>query len=407
MEKTERIAIIGGGAAGFFAAINCKQNFPSHQVHLFEKTGKTLSKVKVSGGGRCNVTHHCFNLKELCEFYPRGGKKLKKVFNQFNPENTIEWFKERGVELKTEADNRMFPITDQSFTIVNCFLDEAERLGVQVNLNFSIDEICPKTGKYSIWNNGKELVYDRVIIATGGGTKKSSYDWLQAFNLNIIPPAPSLFTFNIPSEKTADLMGLVAENTIVKIQGTKLVQSGPLLFTHWGMSGPAILKLSAWGAEILRDKNYQFNLSVNWTGSANEEIIRTTLNSFKAENHKRKIGNSKVFTGISNRLWEYLLIRSDCNAGLIWAELSKKSFNKLVNCLFNDIYAVAGKTTFKEEFVTCGGIDLNEINLSTMESIQHPGLYFAGEILNIDGVTGGFNFQAAWSTGFIAAQLAE
>lgn len=404
-----KIAVIGGGAAGFFAAINCKLNYPAFQVDLLEKTSKTLSKVKVSGGGRCNVTHNCTDVNQLLNFYPRGGKKLKKVFSQFQPKDTIEWFKERGVELKTEDDNRMFPSTNQSFTIINCFLDSAEKSGVNLKLNTLITDIQSNSNGFSITTteDGKsqEFTYDKVIIATGGSPKLEGYNWLHKFNLNIEPPVPSLFTFNMPSEKTADLMGIVAENATVKVVGTKLQESGPVLFTHWGMSGPAILKTSAWGARILSDKGYNFTISINWTALANEELIRTELNQFKAENHKRKIANSKVFEGISNRLWEYFLNRSECNPDLIWAELPKKSLNKLINTLFNDQYQVSGKTTFKEEFVSCGGVSLSEIDMNTMQTHKVSGLYFAGEVLDIDGVTGGFNFQAAWSTAFVAAKL--
>lgn len=402
-----KVAVIGGGAAGFFAAINCKINFPAYEVHLLEKTNKTLSKVKVSGGGRCNVTNNCMKVSELSNFYPRGGKKMKKVFSQFNPKHTIEWFKERGIELKAEADNRMFPVTDKSFTIINCFLDEAEKVGVELKLGFPVDELNKKGAYFEISSNGTLHQYDKVIVTTGGSPKITGFDWLKSFGHQIEPPVPSLFTFNIPSENTADLMGLVAPEVIVKIQGTKIQQNGPLLFTHWGMSGPAVLKSSAWGARILSEMNYQFNISVNWTGLSNEDLVRQEISKTKQDQYKKQIGNTKIFTSITNRLWDYVISRAEINKETIWAECSKKQVNKLVNTLFNDIYKVEGKTTFKEEFVTCGGISLDEINMKTMESTKSPGLYFSGEVLDIDGVTGGFNFQAAWSTAFIAAKLKD
>lgn len=404
---TKKIAIIGGGAAGFFAAINCKANYPDYQVDILEKSNKTLSKVKVSGGGRCNVTHNCMDVSNLLKFYPRGEKKLKKVFYQFNPQHTVDWFSARGVELKTEADNRMFPVTDKSHTIINCFHDEVEKLGVNVKLGFGVDSLSPKDNKFSISSNGENHVYDNIIIATGGNPKTKGFDWLKELGHEIKPPAPSLFTFNMPNEHTADLMGVVAPKAKVKVQGTKIQQQGSLLFTHWGMSGPAILKTSAWGARILSEMNYEFAISVNWTGLENEELIRNSLQKIKSHQHKKKIVNANPFEEVTSRLWSYVLKRSEVDETIIWAECPKKQMNKLVNNLFNDIYQVRGKTTFKEEFVTCGGVSLTGVNMNTMESKSCSGLYFAGEVLDIDGVTGGFNFQAAWSTGFVAGKLGQ
>jgi len=405
--SSKKIAVIGGGAAGFFAAINCKTNFPEYQVDLLEKSNKTLSKVKVSGGGRCNVTHNCMDIGSLLKFYPRGGKKLKKIFYQFNPEHTVQWFKERNVELKTEADNRMFPTTDKSHTIINCFQDEVDKLGVDVKLGFSVDSLIKDGDVFIITNDDTEHKYDKVIIATGGSPKLAGFDWLKDLGHEIVTPVPSLFTFNMPSENTADLMGLVAPNAKVKVQGTKIQQQGPLLFTHWGMSGPAVLKTSAWGARTLSEMNYEYVISVNWTGFENEDIVRQSLQQIKILQHKKKIAKANPFEDITSRLWSYLLKKAEVNETIIWAECPKKGLNKLVNVLFNDIYDVRGKTTFKEEFVTCGGISLSDVNMKTMESNSCPGLYFAGEVLNIDGVTGGFNFQAAWSTAFVAAKLSS
>ncbi len=415
--KTERIAIIGGGAAGFFAAINCKLNYPNKEVDLIEKSNKTLSKVKVSGGGRCNVTHYCPNVKTLIDSYPRGGKKLKNIFSQFDTNQVVQWFEERGVLLKTEKDNRMFPITDKSHTIINCFHDEIEKLGVNIRLNHCVMEIKKleeqfhllyrvKTGaKNTIPHDQNTLIYDKIIIATGGSPKTEGFNWLRSLGHEIKEPVPSLFTFNMPGENTAKLMGVVAQDVSIKVQGTKIQQRGPLLFTHWGMSGPAVLKTSAWGARILSEMNYNFHISVNWSGLKNEELIREALQKNKILHHKKKIINGNPFDQITNRLWQYLVNKSDITETTIWSDCPKKSFNKLTNTLFNDVYHVNGKTTFKEEFVTCGGVDLSSVNTHTMQSLVCPGLYFAGEVLNVDGVTGGFNFQAAWSTGFVAAKL--
>jgi predicted Rossmann fold flavoprotein len=401
-----KIAIIGAGAAGYFAAISCKNHFPEATVSILEKSNKTLAKVKISGGGRCNVTHACFSISELSKFYPRGEKHLKKSFGIFNTNHTVAWFNARGVELKTEADNRMFPITDNSQTIIDCLTREAEKLSIDVRLGFGVDSLKKTDVGFELSSNKEIFLFDKIIVATGGNPKTEGFNWLSSFNHEIIPPVPSLFTFNMPSEKTEALMGLATQNTVVRIQGTNLQQQGPLLITHWGMSGPAILKLSAWGARILNDLNYNFTLLVNWTGLANEEIVREKVMSARLESAKKKIINANPFD-LTARMWEYLLDRVEIKHDIIWSELPKKEQNRLINTLFNDAYKVEGKTTFKEEFVTCGGISLAEVNMNTMESRKQEGLFFAGEVLDIDGVTGGFNFQAAWTTGFIAGKLGK
>ena len=401
-----KIAIIGAGAAGYFAAISCKNHFPEANVSILEKSNKTLAKVKVSGGGRCNVTHACFSISELSKFYPRGEKYLKKSFGIFNTNHTVAWFSTRGVELKTEADNRMFPITDNSQTIIDCLTREAEKLSIDVRLGFGVDSLIKTENGFEITSNKEIFLFDKIIVATGGNPKSEGFNWLSSFNHEIIPPVPSLFTFNMPSEKTEALMGVATQNTVVRIQGTSLQQQGPLLITHWGMSGPAILKLSAWGARILNDLNYNFTLLVNWTGLANEEVVREKVMNARLESAKKKIVNANPFD-LTARMWEYLLDRVEIKHDIVWGELPKKEQNRLINTLFNDAYKVEGKTTFKEEFVTCGGISLAEVNMNTMESRNQEGLFFAGEVLDIDGVTGGFNFQAAWTTGFIAGKLGK
>lgn len=399
-----KIAVIGGGAAGFFAALSAKKHHSSAEVVIIEKSSKLLSKVKISGGGRCNVTHACFKASKLSKFYPRGSKYLKKSFALFNTNHTIAWFKERGVELKTEADNRMFPITDTSITIINCFLDEANRLGLKIKKETAVTKIVEANNKINLTIDGFDYVYDKVIVATGGSPKIEGLEWLENLGHTIVKPLPSLFTFNMPNEEIKTFQGLSVKNAVVRIQGTKLVHDGPLLITHWGMSGPAILKTSAWGARDLANLNYEFKVMINWVGISNEDEVRILLNRHCYNYDKKKLENSNPFE-IPSRLWKHLLLKSELEGSKMNCDLSKKEKNKLINTLLNDVFDVKGKTTFKEEFVTCGGVSLNDIDMKTMQSNLVSNLYFAGEVLNIDGVTGGFNFQAAWTTGYIAGQL--
>lgn len=402
------VAILGGGAAGFFAAISCKHHHPGAKVTLIEKSNKTLSKVKVSGGGRCNVTNGCESNAEFLKHYPRGQKHLKKTFGQFNRADTVTWFEDRGVQLKTEDDGRMFPVTDDSQTIIDCLRNEVKKLGIKVLTGEAVGSLDQeKNGFYIKFKSGEVRHYQQVIVATGGSPKLSGYDWLRSLQIKIVDPVPSLFTFNIPEEaKLKALMGLSVSEATVKIQGTKMTQSGPLLITHWGLSGPAVLKLSAWGAKELHAMNYDFKIQINWTGELNEEQLREDLNRRIQDSGKKKISNARL-ADLPGRLWDYLLDRAGLNTSSVWSEVGKKDKNRLINLLVNDHYQVKGKTTFKEEFVTCGGVDLAEVDFHTMESRMHKGLFFAGEVLNIDGVTGGFNFQAAWSTGYVAGKLGE
>ena len=396
-----KIAIIGGGAAGFFAALSAKENNPKSEVTIYEKSDSILRKVKISGGGRCNVTHSCFKVGDLVKSYPRGGKQLKKSFNIFNTNHTIAWFKDRGVNLITEADNRMFPETNKSITIINCLLDEAHRLGVVIKRKTAVNELKPDGDKIKLKIDEFDYAFDKVIVATGGSPKASGLNWLKALGHEIISPIPSLFTFNMPDEKIIGLQGVVSKNAIVRVQGAKSPQNGPLLVTHWGMSGPAILKTSAWEARSLSEKNYSFSIQVNWIGNSNEDEVRILLNRSFYNYGKKKVINVIPFE-LPNSLWKYLLEASEIDENTIAGEVSKKEKNILINNIVNAIYKVNGKTTFKEEFVTCGGVSLKDINMKTMESKVVPNLYFAGEVLNIDGITGGFNFQAAWTTGYIA-----
>ena len=400
-----KVAIIGGGAAGFFAAISAKEHHKDAQVTIYEKSTKLLSKVRVSGGGRCNVTHACFEIHELLKFYPRGDRFLKKAFPKFNTTHTVKWFEERGVELKTEKDNRMFPVSDSSQSIIDCLTKETQKLGVEIKLQSAIKELSVLPEGIELdFGTGNSLIVDKLIVASGGSPKLEGFNWLQELGHSIETPVPSLFTFNMPNEPIKELMGAVAENSKVRIQGTKLIANGPLLITHWGMSGPAILKLSAFGARLLAERNYDFKIQVNWINASTEEEYRPIFLSNLEENRKMKIGNLKV-EGIPKRLWAFFLDKLEISPDLVCLDLSKKKINRIINTLLNDEYSVKGKTTFKEEFVTCGGVSLGEINPFTMQSSVVPNLYFAGEVMDVDGVTGGFNFQNAWTSGFVAGKL--
>lgn len=404
-----KVIVIGGGAAGFFAALSCKEHHPDFSVTILEKSDKLLSKVKVSGGGRCNVTHACFENSQLAKYYPRGGRQLKKAFYQFSTKDTVEWFESRWVKLKVEEDNRMFPVTDNSRTIIDCLTGEADKLGVIIQKGISISEIRKNENAFSLIAGNKEIHADKIIIASGGSPKPAGFNWLKELGHTIIPPVPSLFTFNMPDEPIKKLMGVVANPVIVKVRtphamSQQFSSKGALLITHWGMSGPAILKLSAWGARELHAMNYHFEVLVNWLGNKNEQQVRNWLDAELKNIGKRQIGNKNPFQ-LPNRLWLFFLEKNEIDSEIAWNQLRKKSLNKLLNTLVNDSYQAQGKTTFKEEFVTCGGVALDGISFETMESKICPGIYFAGEVLDIDAVTGGFNFQAAWTTGFIAGKL--
>ncbi len=403
-----KIAIIGGGAAGFFAAISAKTHHAAAQVILFEKSNKLLAKVRISGGGRCNVTTGCTAAKQLMEAYPRGGRALKKAFKVFHPKDTMAWFESRGAALKTEADGRVFPVSDNSQTIIDCLMKATQKLGIQIEISKGIKAIYPTTGdrlrlEFSD-KNTEPQTFDKVIVATGGSPKRRGLEWLEELGHRIVEPVPSLFTFNMPSESVTKLMGVVAEHALVSIQGTKLKAEGPVLVTHWGMSGPAILKLSSLGARILSEHNYEFKAQINWVNTPNQDDIITILKDIAEEHPQKMLSSVKPFS-IPQRLWLYLLERSEIPSDKRWNELGKKARNKLTTTLANDVYHVKGKTTFKEEFVTCGGVSLDSIDMKTMQSRTCPNLYFAGEVMDIDGITGGFNFQAAWTTGFIAGKL--
>ncbi|MCP9750751.1 NAD(P)/FAD-dependent oxidoreductase [Ferruginibacter sp. HRS2-29] len=399
------LIVIGGGAAGFFCAVNAARLHPGLKVIILEKSSKLLSKVKVSGGGRCNVTHACFSISEMVKRYPRGENFVKKTFHHFFTTDTVEWFKERGESLKTEADGRMFPITNNSQTIIDCLLAEANKYKVEIRMNAGVESFAKVNDRFEIKLSGDRVLHaDHLCIASGGFPKSSQFDWLTQTGHSIQSPVPSLFTFNIPHHNITSLMGIAVPETVVKIVGTKLQQSGPLLITHWGLSGPAILKTSAWAARVLAEKNYEYKILVNWLPQYNENSLREKILQVRFDVAAQKIYNRNPF-GLPSRLWEYLLNECGVKDDVRWADLPAKEQNKLVKILCAHEFDVKGKTTFKEEFVTAGGINLEEIDPSTMESRLVKGLFFAGEVIDVDGVTGGFNFQNAWTTGWIAAQL--
>lgn len=399
MNSNFDIIIVGGGAAGFFTAINIVEKNTKLKVAILERGSEVLAKVRVSGGGRCNVTHACFEPNELVKYYPRGEKELRGPFHQFCSGDTIEWFENHGVELKIEDDGRMFPVSNSSQTIIDCFLEATRKLGISVLTGQSVQSIFKKDNCWKIDTQTENYLTEKLILATGSNPK--IWEMLQTYGHAVVNPVPSLFTFNIKDTRIKDLPG-VSATVSVKVKDTKLSSTGPLLITHWGMSGPAILKLSAWGARILSEKNYQFTIFVNWLNDLDTDETEKILKDLKQENAKKMVSKKSPFE-ITNRLWESLVLASDISPETKWADLSKLQLHNLINQLINSSFQVNGKSTFKEEFVTAGGIDLKEINFKTMESKLHQNLYFAGEIMNIDAITGGFNFQNAWTTGFIVA----
>lgn len=403
MIQRKHLIIIGGGAAGFFCAVNVAKLNPSLQVTLLEKTNKLLSKVKVSGGGRCNVTHACFDIGEMIKKYPRGTNFVKKTFYQFFTTDTIRWFEERGVHLKTEADGRMFPITDSSETIIGCLMREVNIRHVQIMVNAEVKSIIKDTDKFKLQISGsRQMTADFICIACGGYNKSTMFDWIRETGHTIEQPVPSLFTFNIPDHPIRELMGVTIPGSQVKIQGTKLSERGPVLITHWGLSGPAVLRLSAWGARELAARDYQFPVAVNWLGSLSENDTRDKFNHLRLHAATQKMMNNNSF-GLPQRLWQFLCSQSGITDNMRWADLPGKLQNRFTNNLIAYELIIKGKTTFKEEFVTAGGIHLSEIDPNTMQSKIVPNLYFAGEVMNVDGITGGFNFQHAWTSGWIAA----
>ena len=399
MNQNYDIIIVGGGAAGFFTAINIAEKKPTLKIAILERGKEVLTKVRVSGGGRCNVTHACFVPNELVKFYPRGEKELRGPFHQFGSGDTIEWFEKNGVALKIEDDGRMFPVSNSSQTIIDCFISLTKKYKIDILTGQSVQSIFKTGDHWKIETNSDNYICEKLVMASGSNPK--IWEMLENLGHTIVAPVPSLFTFNIKDDRIKDLMGVSALAS-VKVKNSKLKASGPLLITHWGMSGPGILRLSAWGASELAERNYQFALEVNWLNDSSFDETEVHLRALKQE-HSKKIVFKKSPFDFPNRLWEKLVLTSGISEETKWADLSKKQLTDLANQLTNAQFQVNGKSTFKEEFVTAGGIELKEIDFRTMESKILPNLYLAGEIVNIDAITGGFNFQNAWTCGFILA----
>ena len=404
---TERlnIAVVGGGAAGFFAAIAAKQNNPEARVTIFERGQKVLAKVLVTGGGRCNLTNSFAWIGDLKQAYPRGDKMMKRLFNVFDHGDTWRWFEERGVKLLTQEDECVFPVSQSAQSVVDALTKEAHRLGVEVRTGHALEGLKPlPNGDLQLeFKAQKSLTFNRVVITTGGSPRAEGLQYLARLGHDIMSPVPSLFSFNIADAAFKTLMGMVVEDVTVSIVGTKHKASGPLLITHWGASGPAILKLSSYGARYVHDCGYRFQIAVNWIGLTNGTLVAEHLQGIVEGNRRKQLSSVHPF-GLPSRMWLYILDKTGLGADKRWDELGKKGLNKLVETLTNDLYNVTGKGAFREEFVTCGGVSLTNINLNTMESKVCKNLFFAGEVLDVDAITGGFNLQAAWTTGYVAGK---
>ena len=406
--SARRIIIVGGGAAGFLAAITCAEAAPGVEIIILEKTSQFLSKVRISGGGRCNVTHACFDARELTKCYPRGERALIAPFHRFQSSDTVAWFESRGVKLKAESDGRMFPTTDSSQTIINCLLDAAHRAEVKLRVNCGVERITKANAQFELTlSNGEQMECDRVLLATGGCRTPALGQLAVSLGHTLEPPVPSLFTFHIENDWLHELAGVSVESAEVSVPGTGLRENAALLVTHWGVSGPAILRLSAWGARKLHGLNYDFPLRVNWLPQLDVESLAARLHS-NQKTHPAKLVINTPITPLPSRLWEALVFASGVTRETRWSALSRTAQHQLIEQLHRTEFRVAGKSLNKDEFVTCGGVRLNEVDFKMMQSRICPGLYFAGEVLDIDGITGGFNFQSAWTTGWIAGRaLAE
>lgn len=407
-----RIVVAGGGAAGFFAAITAAEANPRARVSVYEATAHPLAKVRISGGGRCNTTHACFDPRELVKRYPRGGRELLGPFHRWGPKETVAWFAARGVELKTEPDGRMFPVTDDSDTIVACLKKAAEDAGVAVAICKGVRTAEYAHGAASVEGGARfritltddsTIEADRLLLATGGNKGSAGLAIAERLDHTIEPPVPSLFTFHIDDPRIRGLEGLSLATVATAIAGSRLRESGPILITHWGLSGPAILKLSAWGARELHARDYRAVLLVNWAAPHTQESARGVLEAFRREHPRKQVSNANPL-GVPGRLWERLVTAAGFEESATWAGVSNVRFQSLVTQVTASEFSIEGKSLNKEEFVTCGGVRLREVDFRTMESRVRPGLHFAGEVLDIDGITGGFNFQAAWTTGWLAGQ---
>src|SRR5690625_112567 len=401
MAFAPRVVIAGGGAAGFFAAIACKEQDPAAQVTILERGKAPLSKVRISGGGRCNVTHDQPDPAALVQNYPRGARALRGPFTRFGPRETVAWFEERGVQLKTESDGRMFPTTDDSETIITCLVDAARSARVEIRTRTAVTDVeSVAAGEFIVHlKSGETLIADRVLLATGSAP--ATYRWAAQLGHTIEAPVPSLFTFNIEDPRLEGLAGVSVPTARVRLDGAREVHEGPLLVTHWGLSGPAVLKASAWGARLLHDHGYRLGVTVNWLPHLNQDEVQELLQNTRQSQARRTILAAGPF-GLPQRLWRSLATAAGANEDTRWGNASKTLLAALTREVHAGRYAIVGKGVFKEEFVTCGGVRLKEVNFKTMESRIQPGLHFAGEVLDIDGITGGFNFQSAWTTGWLA-----
>ncbi|MGB5107501.1 MAG: NAD(P)/FAD-dependent oxidoreductase [Candidatus Zixiibacteriota bacterium] len=398
------IAVIGAGAAGYFAAIACAEKFRSAKVVMIESSRQPLYKVGISGGGRCNVTNNCFEVDRLLLGYPRGNKELIGPFNRFQSRDTVRWFESRGVKLKAEADGRMFPVTDSSATIIACLESSAQKAGVELHQHARVDEVkVTESGSFIVsLKDGVNHEFDRVLLATG--SSPSGYKITQSLGHNIVPPVPSLFTFNVKDTRLRELAGISFEDVLLELsfpEAKSLKWSGPLLITHWGLSGPAVLKLSAWGARLLYASRYQADLTINFLGKRSNDEALTALRDYRQAYSTRVIAKHNLFP-IPRRYWERIVSYAGIDEEQTWSHITREQLQTVADELTRARFRVMGKGEFKEEFVTAGGVKLKEVDFRTMESRLCPGLYFAGEVLDIDGITGGYNFQAAWSTGWIA-----
>jgi len=403
-----KVAVIGGGAAGFFAAIQVKDNHPRAEVDIYEKSSRLLAKVKISGGGRCNLTHACDTSKELAAHYPRGGNSLKKVFRHFDNHAAISWFENHQVPLVRQEDNCIFPHSQDSQSVIDCFMREAAKRQIRIKTDTGIKALKKTANGLLLHFSAARqtpVAYDKVIVATGGSPQRSGLDWLAELGHTIVEPVPALFTFSLGRDQITELTGIVVDHALLALQGSPFRSEGTLLVTHWGFSGPAILKLSSFAARWLSEQHYHAQLQLNWVGERNQDRVLRQLTDIAAR-HPKKMLISVRPADLPERLFSHLLEKCGLSPDKRWGELGKHGLNRLLNVLSNDCYTITGKGQFKEEFVTCGGISLNDVDFSTMQSKVCPNLYFAGEVLDIDGLTGGFNFQAAWSTAFVAAKLA-
>ncbi|MEC7487576.1 MAG: aminoacetone oxidase family FAD-binding enzyme [Verrucomicrobiota bacterium] len=400
-----RIAIIGGGAAGFFAALAAAKNNPSAQVDLYERGTRFLTKVKISGGGRCNVTHKCFDPDSLSNHYPRGARELKAAFYRWQPQDTLDWFTERGVTIKAEADGRMFPTSDDSQTIIDCFLNEAHKYKIGLHKQTGLQSLAvEKDQTFQLKLSDSSVVsVDSLCLACGSLKANPLLQALKVLGHDIKPLAASLFSFNVSDKRLSGLAGLAVKNVQVQVLPNSNVYSGPLLITHRGLSGPSILRCSAWEALTLKEKKYHFDIRINWLGDLQESQLREQFNIFRENSPKKSVKNTTL-KALPKRLWKRLVQSAHIEESITWAQLPKKLENSLIIACLSGKYSVQGKTTNKEEFVTCGGVDLKQVDFRRMESKIIANLHFAGECMNLDGITGGFNFQAAWTTGYIAGE---